>query len=100
MPFSIIVDGAGQRFANESESYVDLGHHMLEHSERVPGDYWMITDVRHARRYLRSYALDPRAVKQMTAAGIMVKAPSLPELAAEIGVDGNRLADTVARGAR
>ena len=97
MPFSIIVDGAGQRFANESESYVDLGHHMLRHSERVPGDYWMITDVRHARRYLRSYALDPRAVKQMTAAGIMVKAPSLPELAAEIGVDGNRLADTVAR---
>ena len=41
------------------------------------------------------YALDPRAVKQMTAAGIMVKAPSLPELAAEIGVEGTRLADTV-----
>ncbi len=95
MPFSIMVDGAGNRFANESESYVDLGHHMLEHSETVPGRYWMVADARHARRYLRSYALDPRAVKAMTQAGIMVKAASLPELAAAIGVDAGNLRATV-----
>ena len=33
MPYSIMVDAEGDRFANESESYVDLGHHMLEHDK-------------------------------------------------------------------
>ena len=46
MPFSIMVDAAGDRFANESESYVDLGHRMLEHDK--DGAYWMIGDARHA----------------------------------------------------
>ena len=95
MPFSIIVDPAGRRFANESESYVDLGHHMLEHATTVPGTCWMIADARHARRYLRSYAMDPRAVKAMTEAGIMVKAPTLAELASRIGVDPAGLRATV-----
>ncbi len=97
MPFSIIVDTAGQRFANESESYVDLGHHMLEHSQQVPGKYWMITDARHARRYLRSYALDPKANKARTAAGIQAEAPTIADLAVRIGVDPAALAATVTR---
>ncbi|MGW5240142.1 FAD-dependent oxidoreductase [Monashia sp. NPDC004114] len=97
MPHTIIVDGRGDRFANESESYVDLGHHMLEHCETVPGRYWMIADVRHARRYLRSYALDPRATKAMAAAGILHKAGTLDDLAHAIGVDPGRLATTVDR---
>ncbi|MEN0070782.1 MAG: FAD-binding protein, partial [Propionicimonas sp.] len=69
MPFTIIVDAAGQRFANESESYVDLGHHMLEHSARVPGRFWMVSDARFARRYLRSFAMDPKATTAMAQAG-------------------------------
>ncbi|MCA0295322.1 MAG: FAD-dependent oxidoreductase [Actinobacteria bacterium] len=97
MPFSLIVDAGGERFANESESYVDLGHHMLARAETVPGTCWMITDARHARRYLRSYALDPRAVKAMTEAGVLVKAPTLADLAVRIGVDARRLARTVER---
>ena len=97
MPFSIIVDAVGDRFANESESYVDLGHHMFEHFEKVPGTCWMIADARHARRYLRSYAMDPRAIKAMIQAGVMVKAPSLTELARGISVDPNRLRATVDR---
>jgi 3-oxosteroid 1-dehydrogenase len=97
MPFSIIVDAAGARFANESESYVDLGHHMFDHFKTVPGTCWMVTDARHAHRYLRSYALDPRAVKAMTEAGIMVKAPTLADLALRIGVEPARLHATVER---
>ena len=97
MPHSVIVDGGGNRFANESESYVDLGHHMFEHYKLVPGTCWMITDVRHTHRYLRSYAMDPRAVKAMEAAGIMVKAPTLAELAGRIRVDAASLAVTVDR---
>ncbi len=95
MPYSIIVDAKGERFANESESYVDLGHHMLEHDK--DGAYWMVADARHARRYLRTYAMDPRANKAMQEAGIMVKADTLAELADKMGVDKERFAATVKR---
>src|SRR5699024_2310923 len=66
MPYSIMVDSRGNRFANESESYVDLGHHMLEHDK--DGPYWFITDSRYVRRYLRTFALDPRGNKAMAEA--------------------------------
>jgi 3-oxosteroid 1-dehydrogenase len=97
MPFSIIVDAAGSRFANESESYVDLGHHMLEHSKTVPGRYWMITDARHTHRYLRSYAIDPKANKARVAAGLEVQAGTLGELARRLGMDAIVLKATVDR---
>ncbi|HBX80127.1 MAG: FAD-binding protein [Propionibacteriaceae bacterium] len=95
VPHSIIVDAAGDRFANESESYVDLGHHMLNHP--VKGRFWMVSDARHAHRYLRSYAIDPKVIKAMFDAGIMIKAPTLGALATEIGVDAARLQATVDR---
>jgi 3-oxosteroid 1-dehydrogenase len=95
LPYSLMVDARGDRFANESESYVDLGHHMLDHDP--DGPYWLIGDVRHARRYLRSFVLDPRATKAMTEAGIMVKAPTLADLARGTGVDPTRLRATIER---
>ncbi|MBL7253475.1 FAD-binding protein [Paractinoplanes lichenicola] len=95
LPYSIIVDARGDRFANESESYVDLGHHMLEHDK--DGAYWMIADARHARRYLRTFALDPRKNKAMREAGILAKAPTLAALAGRIGVEPGRLRATVER---
>ncbi|NBE80158.1 FAD-binding protein [Micromonospora rubida] len=95
LPYSIIVDARGDRFANESESYVDLGHHMLEHDK--DGAYWMIADVRHARRYLRTFALDPKNNKAMRAAGIMAKGSTLAELAGRIGIQPARLQATVDR---
>ncbi|GAB3144896.1 FAD-binding protein [Micromonospora sonneratiae] len=95
LPYSIIVDAHGDRFANESESYVDLGHHMLEHDK--DGPYWMIADARHARRYLRTFALDPKNNKAMREAGIMAKGRTLAELAGRIGIDPARLQETVDR---
>ena len=97
MPHSIIVDAGGNRFANESESYVDLGHHMFERFTTVPGACWMVTDVRHTHRYLRSYAMDPRVVKAAEEAGMMVKAPTLAALAGRIRVDAAALTRTVER---
>lgn len=95
MPYSLMTDAAGNRFANESESYVDLGHHMLEHDR--DGAYWLIADARHARRYLRTFALDPRQNKAMREAGIMVKARSVAELAGRLGMEPARLRATVER---
>lgn len=94
-PYCIMVDANGERFANESESYIDLGHHMLEHDKEGP--YWLIGDARHARRYLRSYAMDPRTNKAMRQQGIMFKASTLTGLARQIGADPARLTATVER---
>lgn len=96
MPYTLMVDANGKRFVNESESYVDLGHHMLEHDGGT-GPYWMIWESRALRRYLRTFALDPRANKARREAGIMVKAKTLEELAVGIGVDPTTLRDTFGR---
>ena len=90
-----MVDAAGDRFANESESYVDLGHHMVEHDKTGP--HWLVADARHARRYLRSYAVDPRKTKLMAERGIMVKADSVGELAWRLDMEPARLVSTVDR---
>lgn len=95
LPYSIIVDARGDRFANESESYVDLGHHMLEHDP--DGPYWLVAESRHAHRYLRNYALDPRATKAMAEAGTYVKASTLADLGRQIGLDPARFRGTVER---
>lgn len=93
MPYSIIVDAKGDRFANESESYVDLGHHMLAHDK--DGAYWMVADVRHARRYLRTFFIDPRVKKAMAAEGVVFHGDTLEELAKKIGAP--KLVNTVQR---
>ncbi|UNX53270.1 FAD-dependent oxidoreductase [Georgenia sp. TF02-10] len=95
MPYSLMVDAKGQRFANESESYVDLGHHMLEHDK--DGAYWLVLDARAMRRYLRTFALDPRATRKMRREGISVKASTLRDLAAKIGVDQGTFRATIER---
>ncbi len=94
-PYSVLVDAHGDRFANESESYVDLGHHMLAHDRTGP--YWMVADVRHARRYLRTYAMDPRNNKVMRDTGISVKAATIDALARKLGMEPGRLGATIAR---
>lgn len=96
MPYSILVDKDGRRFANESESYVDLGHHMLEHDGAV-GPYWLILDARYTRRYFLTFAVDPKANKRMKEEGIHVTADTLEELATRIGLDEAVFAETIAR---
>ena len=95
MPYSLMVDATGARFANESESYVDLGHRMLEHDK--DGAYWIVFDARNGRRYLRMFAMDPRANKAMAAEGIVVKAPTLAGLADAMGVDQDTFRATIER---
>lgn len=95
MPFSIMVDSAGKRFANESESYVDLGHNMMEHD--LGGEYWMVTDRRHARRYLRMFDMVPEISKAVRKEGMIVKADSIAELARKIGVPAENLRQTIER---
>lgn len=96
MPYSILVDSAGRRFANESESYVDLGHHMLEH-DGAQGPYWLILDRRYTKRYFLTFAVDPGANKKMVEQGIKVTAPTIAELAAKTGMDAGSLTAEIER---
>jgi 3-oxosteroid 1-dehydrogenase len=97
-PHSIIVDSSGRRFMNESESYVDAGHHQYERNEQVPAiPAWLIVDARHRRRYPMATlppGLTPRSALK---SGFLTKAVTLDELAGAIGVDPAGLADTVER---
>jgi 3-oxosteroid 1-dehydrogenase len=95
LPYSILVDSKGERFANESESYVDLGHRMLDHDK--VGPYWMVADRRHARRYLRTFFVDPKVIRAMKSEGVAVEASTLEELAKKTKMDPSRLAATVER---
>lgn len=94
-PYSIIVDDRGDRIANESESYVDLGHYMLEHGKDAT--YWLVSDRRHTLRYLRNFVLDPKAAKALRQEGALFKADTLEELAKRTGIDPARLRATVER---
>jgi 3-oxosteroid 1-dehydrogenase len=96
MPPSLMVDAQGRRFANESESYVDLGHHMLEH-DGAKGPYWLILDAPYTHRYVLTFAMDPRANKKMKQEGIKVTAPSVGELATKMGVDPTTLVQEIKR---
>jgi 3-oxosteroid 1-dehydrogenase len=97
MPYSIIVDARGDRFANESESYVDLGHRMLERAHTVDGPFWMVTDARHTRRYLRTFAVEPGATGALRTAGLLYSGKTLNALAVALGIDPDRLRVTVER---
>ncbi|TDD48894.1 FAD-binding protein [Nonomuraea terrae] len=92
MPFSIVVDTQGRRFTNESASYIDFGHDLLALG-KLPA--WLVTDARHARRYLSAALLAGR--QRWYDAGLLLKAGSLGELAAEMEVAPAALRATVER---
>ena len=95
-PHSIIVDQSGQRFCNESASYIDVGHAILERHKTVPAIHsWMITERRHARRFLNNAAL--QGLGKLKKAGSVVEADTLEELAAKLGMDWDVLQATVTR---
>jgi 3-oxosteroid 1-dehydrogenase len=98
LPHSIVVDSSGQRFVNEATSYLEFGNTVLERNrtvDTVPS--WMIIDARHRRRY--PFALFPPGLtpKSAITSGFLVKAATLDELAAKIGIDAAALRSTVDR---
>jgi 3-oxosteroid 1-dehydrogenase len=96
MPFGLIVDQSGSRFTNESASYIDFGHDMINRnkvSAAIPS--WLIVEKRHRQRYLFNSLL--AGGKKLRTAGIVVTAPTLEELATQISIDPDALRATVDR---
>lgn len=89
-PWSIVVDQRGDRYLNESESYVDFGHHLLEHNSKTHGKAlpsWMVTDHRHTTHFLNTALIIPGAKKKLIEKGQLVEADTIEELAAKMKVN-------------
>jgi len=100
LPGCILVNGAGQRFVNESAPYVDAVHAMYEgHSPAIPHiPSWLITDQRYRDSYVFAGLPPGRPLpRRWYAAGAVVQAPAIAELAGQACLDPAGLAATVAR---
>ncbi|MFC9897008.1 3-oxosteroid 1-dehydrogenase [Nocardia sp. NPDC127579] len=99
-PGGIMVNAAGERFTNESASYVDVVHTMYDRHtsavSHVPAHF--IMDQRFRDRYLFLGTFPKRPIPQKYFdAGIIKKADTLAELAGLIGVPADTLTATVQR---
>lgn len=93
-PFLILVDARGERFVNESASYMEIGQAMYRR-RAVPA--WAIFEARH-RRYYPWGVVPPRVIpKSWVSSGYMKSADTLEELAAQCGIDPGGLVRTVER---
>jgi 3-oxosteroid 1-dehydrogenase len=100
LPGCILVNGAGQRFVNESAPYVDAVHAMYAgHTPDVPHiPAWLITDQRYRDSYVFAGLPPGKPLpRRWYAVGAVFRAPDVPGLAGQVGIDGETLAKTVAR---
>jgi 3-oxosteroid 1-dehydrogenase len=100
LPGCVLVNGAGQRFVNESAPYVDAVHAMYEantpENPHIPA--WLIFDQRYRDRYVFAGLPPHRSLpRRWYAAGSVVRADDLAGLAQAAGVDADGLVKTVTR---
>jgi len=95
-PYSMMVDQSGRRFVNESASYIDVGHAILERNKETPAiPCWLIMDARHRRKYLFNAAVT--GLKELKANGTYITAPTLETLAIKLDMDPKVLRETTTR---
>src|SRR5690606_31651418 len=81
-PGTIIVDQSGQRFLNESESYEDVGRHLLERDRTVPAiPSWLVFDQDYRNRYPFGFMWPGRTPQSLIDAGYFKRADTIEELA-------------------
>jgi 3-oxosteroid 1-dehydrogenase len=99
LPYSILVDQSGQRYCNESASYMEIGERMYErHASGIAAvPSWTIFDGLHRKRYPWGTAMPGTTPRAWLESGYMKKADSLAALAAECGIDVEGLEKSVER---
>jgi len=92
-PGCIAVNSKGERFGNEaSNTFVEYMHK----TGSVPA--WLVADANFVKKYGLGLCLPgAMGLKKLVEAGYLVEAPTIPELAAKIGVDAAGLQATVAK---
>jgi len=100
LPGCILVNGAAQRFVNESAPYVDAVHAMYDgHTDAVPHiPSWLIFDQRYRSSYVFAGLPPGKPLpRRWYAAGTVHLGATIGELAAGPGLDPAALAATIAR---
>lgn len=99
LPHSIIVDSAGNRFANECESYVTFVHRQYQRHKKVPAvPAYLILDNQNRRRYMLSPGIMPGKIpKKYLESGFITSAPTIDELATKMGIDPAGLSKSITR---
>jgi len=100
LPGCVLVNGAGQRFVNESAPYVDAVHAMYDgntpENPHIPA--WLVFDQRYRDRYVFAGLPPGRELpRRWYSAGAVVRADDLAGLARETSVDADGLVKTVTR---
>jgi 3-oxosteroid 1-dehydrogenase len=95
-PGAIYVDGTGQRFCNESNSYVEVGKAMYA-NKAVP--CWMVFDEGYVGRYVSgANPLKKRRLpEELIERGAVVRGDTIGELARQIDVPADKLEHTIQR---
>lgn len=97
MPGCIMVDAGGSRFVNESASYIDVGHAMLDlNPQGEPAPVWLIMDNLHRSRYMLGLLMPGQNPSTWTDT-VLKTAPTLEALADQCSIDTEGLKTTVAR---
>ena len=97
-PGAIMVNGQGDRFTNESASYVDVGHAMYEHhtedNPHIPA--YFVMDQRFRNRYVFETLMPRQSFPdEYVESGYVTKADSLSALAEKLGLPAESLVETV-----
>lgn len=97
-PRTIYVDAAGQRFVNESNSYMEVGKAMYARNKTTRAvPCWLIFDDRYRKRYAHIRSRPGRFPKELLSSGRLKRAPTLEKLAELCDIDRLGLAQTVER---
>lgn len=97
-PFSLLVDGEGNRYIDEGCSYMTFGQVMFDHNQQrstIPS--WLIMDSRHRKRYTFGMELPGRTPEEWFRSGFMKRAETIQELATLCDVDSGALENTIQR---
>jgi 3-oxosteroid 1-dehydrogenase len=97
-PRTILVDAAGQRFVNESNSYMEVGKAMYARdaiSRAVP--CWLVFDDRYRKRYAHQRSRPGHFPRRLLESGHLKQAWTITDLARMCGIDPAGLAATVER---
>jgi 3-oxosteroid 1-dehydrogenase len=97
-PRTIYVDAAGQRFVNESNSYMEVGKEMYARDKTnraVP--CWLIFDDRYRKRYAHQRSRPGRFPRTLLESGLLKQAWTLKDLANMCNIDPAGLSETVER---
>lgn len=98
-PHSIVVDGNGSRYLNESQCYNDFGEAMNKHHETaaaaVPS--WIILDQAHRNKYMLARFPPRQTPKWALENGFLYKDDSIAGLAKQINIDPTNLQSSITR---